>query len=317
MSQESISSSLLLTPPPGTARSPEPASSAGVLSEHLGLKSRFSRMTESPFSRWVLARDLLLLMVFAGLTWVPFASWFSDTPDLSLANLGPQWTHPLGTDALGRDLLVRLTAALRYTVQPLWAIVSLSSLGGYALASLAPYRLGLQLIVHAMAVLIGALPIGISVFFMAAIHEKTGLSTVLLAMAALSFALSYLRLTGLLARDQNLLFWQAHHAIGGSLGHRILRYGWCSHWRGELVQQWASLLALSIGVEASLSYLGFGVAEPLPSLGNILASHFSDMVHGQFRVALLVVLLLALVVAVPPALERRLFALGSRTYLNN
>ena len=48
-------------------------------------------------------------------------------------------------------------------------------------------------------------------------------------------------------------------------------------------------MKMAVVIEASLSYLGFGVQEPQASFGNMLASHFELYLRGQWQIMLLIV----------------------------
>jgi ABC-type dipeptide/oligopeptide/nickel transport system permease subunit len=60
-------------------------------------------------------------------------------------------------------------------------------------------------------------------------------------------------------------------------------------------------LRTAVAIEASLSYLGFGIQEPSPSFGNMLAAHFDLYLKGQWYVLGILVLWLGVTAAFPQA----------------
>jgi peptide/nickel transport system permease protein len=59
--------------------------------------------------------------------------------DLPLRLTGPSWSHPLGMDELGRDLLSRLMAGARISLLVGLAVVGVSSVVGTIVGALAGY----------------------------------------------------------------------------------------------------------------------------------------------------------------------------------
>lgn len=247
--------------------------------------------------------DSALVALFLALVLLPWETWLGTRPTLARMNEPPSWSHPLGFDNLGRDLLARIAAALRGAVLPLWAGVMGGTLAGCVLgwvATLASKRKFVILLDTGMT-FVCALPVGIVAFSWAALREEAGLWSVIVSMAPLATALAYMRFRDLVRRDSTLAYWEAHHAAGGSLGDRLFRYGLAGAWRQQLLVLLGFLLRVAIAVESALSYLGFGVVEPQPSLGNILAAHFELYLRGEWRILAIVAGALALAAAFPNA----------------
>lgn len=235
-------------------------------------------------------------------------------------SLRQQGLHLLGTDALGRDLLARIAVALRDAVLPLWLVVIAADGLGILVGSLAmltggagesegrssnPWaRLGAVFGVRVMdvlAALVAGIPVGILAFAGAVWREEVGLLPVAAALAAVCGVRGYLLTRDLHRQTRSLAWWTADAALGGSPLRRIMRHGIAGAWRRPLSEALGFHLKVAVGIEAALSYLGFGVAEPAPSLGNMLASHFDLYLKGQWHVLAVVVGALALVTAMPAA----------------
>ena len=237
------------------------------------------------------------------LGWVGFG--FVPQTEVDLAQmLNPvSWQHLLGTDALGRDLLLRLSEAIIGTVPWLWGAVILGSGLGLALSSL---RLSVSgkckftwLPFDGLAMTLVALPALLMVFSAMIILDVYGLSSLLCSLSLISF----LRFYCLCLRDYQescrLGYWQAHEALGGSAKRQIWRYGVLGRWRPGLTDELLHLMRFVILAEMALSYLGFGVQEPKASLGNILASHYDLFLKGQWALGFATFAVIYLVYAMP------------------
>lgn len=251
------------------------------------------------------ARAWIGLLFFALLAGVPWGRYFSANVDLTQMNAASSWTHPLGTDNLGRDLLVRLSEAVKGAILPLWCVTLLASAigtwGGYWVCRWmgAAKNEHWPMFIVSCCSLVAAVPIGLIVFFVAALIGSTGLFPVLIALASLVLVRSGGLVLELYGRDNKLGYWQAHAASGGSLASRLWTYGLLGGWRKAILDSLCLHLRVGVTIEASLSYLGFGIAEPQASLGNILASHFDSSLKGSWWIPCITVVVLGFTAKVP------------------
>ncbi len=255
---------------------------------------------------------------FLTLAFAPWTSWFSSKVSLANSLASPSAAHPLGTDNLGRDLLVRSAEAIRDGVLPLWGAVALSTVFGIALAflTIGDGRGGTARVlvggIDVVATLLASIPVGVSAFAWAVVWQSGGLAPVGLAVSALFAVRSYLQVRDLYRHDQQLAFWTAHQSLGGSLATRLFRYGIASGWRWNLAESFGFHLRAAVGIEASLSYLGFGIQEPQASFGNMLASHFDLYLKGDFHVLAVILAALAVTAAFPRSVLRLLAIFPTR-----
>ena len=103
----------------------------------------------------------------------------------------------------------------------------------------------------------------------------------------------------LVKRDEQLGFWLANKLSGGGNLYRILKYGLVSHWKSEIFRDLTLCLSVAITIEISLSYLGFGVQEPIPSIGNILAAHIGGIFGSGSQIVFVVVIAFVVITAFP------------------
>jgi ABC-type dipeptide/oligopeptide/nickel transport system permease subunit len=223
--------------------------------------------------------------------------------DLSNTLSEATFTRPLGTDVLGRDLFSRLGVATVMAVFPIWISVLIGSvLGALAFVGMGQGG-GISWVFECLAVVFISIPIGILSFAFAAYFE-TGLMAVAWVIGMFAMFKTHCQLRDAYHRDRNLSYWHAHIIVGGSVRQRLLKYGILGHWKEELQGTICYYLQAAVIIEASLSYLGFGVQEPVPSFGNILSQHLDLAMKGQWGVSLAVVVAIWLVAAAPRSLLR-------------
>jgi peptide/nickel transport system permease protein len=217
----------------------------------------------------------------------------------------PSFAHPLGTDNLGRDLLLRISSAITGGVLPLWLGVIVGSLGGALLAIVmtlsGQYRMATPITAstRAIATVIAAIPVGVVAFGWAAVQQKAGIIPVLVSLSTLFAVRTYLQICDLYSHDKRLGYWEAHASMGGSLAGRVWRYGIKGEWKWALLESLGFHLRAAVAIEASLSYLGFGLQEPQASFGNMLASHFDVYLKGNWTILIIIVITLAVSAAFP------------------
>ena len=189
--------------------------------------------------------------------------------DWSQVRKAPSWSHPFGTDDLGRDNLSRVIWGARISMRAgvlsiLFAMavgVPLGLVSGY-------YRGAVDLVLMRLTDAWLAFP-----FLILAI----GLVTILgpsLTNATLAIGLgatpTYIRLTrGLVLATREEDYVQGARAIGAGDPRVMGRYILPNIASSILVQATVSIPVAIIG-EAILSFLGLGVQPPLPSWGTML-----------------------------------------------
>lgn len=213
-------------------------------------------------------------------------------------------TFPLGTDTLGRDLLARLVVGARASLTigllgiagaALFAAIAglLSVVGGPRLRGLLIWLetllLGLPLLLIALALAALLRP---SLLGLASILALTGWA----GMSRLVRA----ELTALTRSD----LWLAAQASGETVWRRAWRH-LLPHARSVLLVAAALRLGPFLLMEAALSFLGFGVAPPHPSWGNILADG-RQVLFEAWWVATIPGMLLGITVVAATSLADRL-----------
>ncbi|MBO2586803.1 ATP-binding cassette domain-containing protein [Shewanella algae] len=203
---------------------------------------------------------------------------------------GPSWTHPMGTDWLGRDMAERSGAAM---LKSLWIgalAVLLSSSLALLLALLAQTGSRWRQAVLLSCDLCMSLPHLLLLILLALAFG--GQEYGVIAALALSH---WPRLTRLLLLEMDEILAQPYVSLalgfGGSRFSTRMRHLW-----PHIMPQWLigglNLFPHALLHVAALSFLGFGLDSNAPSMGELLAEANRYLLLGQWWLALLPGLLL-------------------------
>jgi peptide/nickel transport system permease protein len=184
--------------------------------------------------------------------------------------VAPSWTHPLGTDDLGRDLLSRIIVGTQVSLFVGVSTVAIALVIGVTLGILAGYFGGwLDHVIMRYIDLQWAFPNFIIAVYLVAVFG-TGLLNLVVAIS-LAFLDDFARI----ARGMTLSIKEEQYvAAARTVG--------VSHWRimwrhilpnaaAPIIVQATVSVSYAILAEASLSFLGLGVEATTPTWGLILA----------------------------------------------
>ncbi len=196
--------------------------------------------------------------------------------DVAHRLLGPSWTHLLGQDDLGRDILSRLLWGARSSLTVAIFAASLSCVIGTALGVLGGFLRGIVdlLTIRAMDVVLCFPPLLLALLVVTLLGP--GAAT-LIPVLALVYLPGFTRVAyaGVLSvRDQEYV--QAQRALGvGPL--RIMLRTVLPNIGGPVMVQFSLTMASAVVLESGLSFLGLGVVPPAPSWGLMIAAARSTM----------------------------------------
>jgi oligopeptide transport system permease protein len=217
---------------------------------------------------------LLVLAAVVGPYLSPFAY---DQIDKSDVWIGPlTHGHLLGTDALGRDLLVRLLMGLRVSLAIGLVATLVSLVIGVAWGAVAGYVGGrLDEAMMRIVDVLYALPF---IFFVILLMVTFGSNFILIFVAI--GAVEWLTMSRIV-RGQTLSlkhkeFVEAARAAGLGQGAIIARHI-VPNLLGPVVVYVTLTIPAVILAESFLSFLGLGVQPPMASLGTLIAGGASDM----------------------------------------
>lgn len=183
--------------------------------------------------------------------------------------MAPAWSHPFGTDELGRDVLSRIMFGARISL----SVALLSAFGALALALpaglIAGYRGGvIDAVISRIFDTIFAFPAILLGIGLVAIRGAQ-LSNVILAIS-LIYVPTLGRLTRVAVLTQRAEeYVEAARAVG-SPGWRILVRHMLPNVLPPLLVQLTLVMADAVLLEAAFSFLGLGVPPPEPSWGVML-----------------------------------------------
>jgi peptide/nickel transport system permease protein len=182
---------------------------------------------------------------------------------------GPSWSHWLGQDRLGRDLLSRLICGARISVAVGLGTVSLSLVIGLLVGSASGFLGGkVDHLFMRLADILLAFP---GILLAIAITSVLGpsLRNVLIALSALGWV-GYARLIrGQIFKVREMEFVQSARAVGTPPA-RLLRVHILPNAISPVIVEATFGIARAIVAEAGLSFLGLGVAPPTPSWGAMI-----------------------------------------------
>ncbi len=206
---------------------------------------------------------------------------------------GPSFSHWMGTDELGRDILTRILYGARVSLFVSICVVLGCGSIGLTLGMLAGYSGGIfdrivnLLLINAFLSFPGVLlAIAFAAFF------GPGIGKVILALIITGWA-GYARLArAQVLKTKELEFVLAARSLGASPLRIMIRHLLPNMIQPVLVQATIGM-AGAILAEATLSFLGLGVLAPIPSWGAMLndaRNHLFDAPHMVVFPALAVVL---------------------------
>ncbi len=196
-------------------------------------------------------------------------------PDYYTVNLSqrlhpPSFSHPFGTDYLGRDLVSRICLGGLISFSISLIAVSISLLVGFLVAFFAAVKGG---IVDKMLVslidIFQSFP-GMLLAIVFAAFFKGGILGVIIALSVSGWV-GFARLSrGLIISKLNEDYFVYSIASGEKVLKAVVKHI-IPNIKTPLLVQLLLSFAGAVIVEASLSFLGIGIKPPLPSWGNIIA----------------------------------------------
>ena len=205
----------------------------------------------------------------------------STDSDLVMRLKAPTAAHPLGTDALGRDILVRILHAARVSLGVGVGSVLLAAVTGCLLGLLAGYvgRWVDLCLMFCMDILLAFPATLLAIAIVAMVGP--GLRNALIAISVVSIPL-YARIARaavLGLREQEFVL--AAQALGGS-GRRVLLLHIFPNTLPPITVQTTLGIAFSVLEAAALGFLGLGAQPPTPEWGAMLADSYKFFTSGAW-----------------------------------
>ena len=229
----------------------------------------------------------IVIFILAVLTLLaPLSPYDPEASNLPERNNAPSLSHPMGTDALGRDLFTRVLFGGRISLTVGALVVVISLLIGIPIGALAGYYGGvLDSILMRFTDSFLSLPSFLVLILLSAIlrevdaplFERNNVLTISMVIGVFGWTTfaRLVRATFLTLRETD--FVSASRALGGS-DLRIIASHILPNAIGPIIVEATLEFGDAIIEESGLSFLGFGIQPPTPSWGNLLSNaqeHFT------------------------------------------
>lgn len=226
---------------------------------------RMMRRNPNMFIGVVILTVVFLIAIFAPL--IVRTDYTQTTTDLRLA---PSAAHWFGTDNFGRDVFDRVIIGSRISLYVGFAVTAISVIVGLVIALFAGYfRILDNIIMRFIDGLLAFPTILLALALIALLGSSVNNVIIALAVTGTASKVRLVRGQVLSLREQP--FVEAARAIGAPT-LRILFLHIAPNTIGVVMVQATFTLAAAILAEASLSFLGLGVPEFIPTWGNIVAT---------------------------------------------
>jgi peptide/nickel transport system permease protein len=208
-----------------------------------------------------------------------------DAMDLSAINALPSAAYPLGTDFVGRDLLSRVMVGTQAFFLPGLVSVTVSLFFGALFGILAGYwPERYATVVGLWLQLLESIPKLVLILLVVALF-RADIYLILLAVGITNIPAAAELLRARIAVLRKKSYIEAAVALGLTPARVILKHVLWLHGRDLVLIQATIGMGEAILIETSLSYLGFGVQEPQPSWGNMVALGKDYFFRGELWIS--------------------------------
>jgi oligopeptide transport system permease protein len=192
------------------------------------------------------------------------------TLDLDLLASPPSGAHPLGTDALGRDLLVRILVGGRIAILISLTATLVAVVIGVAWGAIAAYAGGrVDYVMMRIVDTLYGFPTIVFVVVIRAVFETTSLVTLFALIGAISWLTMARIVRGQVLSLRHREFVEAARAIGARPSRILFRHI-VPNTLGAVIVYATVLVPQTMLVETFLSFIGLGVQAPLASWGTLV-----------------------------------------------
>jgi len=224
--------------------------------------------------------SVILLMLILATLLASFSPYDPEKSAISERFQKPSWQHPMGTDALGRDLLTRVLYGGRISMSVGLLVVAITLSIGVTVGAVAGYAGGiLDNILMRITDAFLTLPSLLVLILLSAILREVDIPFIarnsVLTIAVVIGMFSWMTFARLVRAAfltlRELDFVTASRSLGAS-PLRISLTHILPNTIGPIIVEATLELGYAIIEESGLSFLGFGIQPPTPSWGNLLSN---------------------------------------------
>ena len=210
----------------------------------------------------------------------PLSPYDPQASDLAVRFQPPSWQHPMGTDALGRDLLTRVLYGGRVSLAVGLLVVAISLAIGVPIGALAGFHgRRLDTILMRLTDIFLSLPAFLVLILLSAIlrevdaplFERNNVLTIGVVIGVLSWMTCARLVRAAFLTIREMDFVTAARCVGARDG-RLIVVHILPNAVGPIIVEATLALGYAIIEESGLSFLGFGIQPPTPSWGNLLSN---------------------------------------------
>lgn len=232
----------------------------------------FHRLKKNKGAMFGLA--IIVLLCLVALTVDLWIDYEEQVISQSIANRlkKPSLEHPMGTDQFGRDILMRLLYATRYSMSIGFVSVCISFAFGLILGAIAGYYVGKPIdnLIMRFLDIVHSVP---SLLFGVAMVNSLGASVLTLMLATGIIAVPGMAksVRAAVLTTCNCDYVESARAIGLP-EWRIVFFHVIPNCLSTIIVQFTIRIGNAIIVASSLSFLGLGVPQPAPEWGSMLST---------------------------------------------
>lgn len=214
--------------------------------------------------------------------------------DLTNRNAGPSGEHLMGTDVLGRDIFSRLLYGARISLTVAFVVIFVTEFVGALIGAVSGFYGGwVDAIIQRFVEFMISLPLLPVLMVVSSVlrgveipgfpGEWSSVVITIIVLALFSWMSPCRQARGMVLSLRSMEFTEASQALGMSDVRIILRHMIPNSLPPLIVDATLGLGAVIIW-ESSLSFLGFGIAPPVPTWGNMLYEYQKDMWTNPLKV---------------------------------
>jgi peptide/nickel transport system permease protein len=212
---------------------------------------------------------VILLFIGAAIVAPVLTPYEFDTIDLSHRKQPPAWSHPMGTDELGHDVLTRLLYAGRVSLTVGFSAAIASAVFGTLVGGLSGFYGGkLDNVLMRFTDIMFSLP-DLPILIILSRYMGGSVLGIILVLSVFAWMGTARLVRGEMLKLRTQDFTEAARAIGASDPRIMIRHLIPNSLAPVIV---ATTLTVGGAIlsEAALSFLGIGIQPPTPSWGNML-----------------------------------------------
>lgn len=194
----------------------------------------------------------------------------------------PDYKHILGTDFMGRDVLSRIIVGSQAYFTPGILSIAIALSFGILAGLISGYNGGtIDSIISYILDLIDSIP-KMVIILLAIAFFRPGIYLIMLIVGVTNIptVASLIKSKVIFLKKRNFI--EAAKALGLKTRHIVFKHILWHNCKTVVIIQATLGMGEAILIETSLSYLGFGVQEPVPSWGNMVAAGKDYFFRGDF-----------------------------------